>query len=159
MRVIMRDSARRASFVDGSGNPLDLGAGNKPGFRVPVNDKVMNDRRAVVRDSYFRAGMLARNRWKVGDLQQAQCTACFGEGVDEDGEECPMCNGSGVLPDERERPSKGKGGGYGSGNEGGYKGGSSDSRSFDQMMRDHAQNMTKIYDAYSQEIATAYLKG
>ena len=156
MRIptMFRDAAmsdsRGPRFVDGSGNPLDLGAGGRPGFRVRAGDAASDSSRQAVRDSYFRADMLARNRWKVGDLQ-TQCTTCFGEGVDEDGEECSVCKGSGVLPDQRSESKNSGGSGYGSGNEGGY--GDRRRATGDTAARD------KAYSDYDKSISEQWRNG
>lgn len=68
--VTLRDStARRAYFVDGGGNPLDLTAGNKPGFRIRPNDA----RRKLVEDSYQAYEQTLTTAWRGTCDDEAEC--------------------------------------------------------------------------------------
>lgn len=117
-------------ITDGRSNdPMAL---HRPGFRIPT----VNDRRAV-HDAYTKADKQAGNRWKCQD-NETLCSDCDGEGYDEDGNECKTCHGEGVVKDKS---------GFGSTNEGGYKGGSSDGRTVD---RDQA------YRDYDADLANAW---
>jgi len=140
-----RDAATRHAepqFSDGS-RMLDLSAGNRPGFRIPtVNDRrPMDDRRAVVRDAYAKADKQASHQWKCHD-NEAVCDDCDGDGYDENGVKCLTCNGEGVIP-ERDSRSKGSGGGFGCGNEGGGY----DSRNRVVSLDQHRQTMDRLYRA------------
>jgi DnaJ-class molecular chaperone len=153
----MRDAAMlchvntRSRITDGTGNPFGL---NKPGFRVRTGD-MGKSRVADAYAQYERSLVTAY----LGDTEN-QCTHCFGSGLI-NGEDCEDCDGTGIAPDERStRSSKGgKGGGYGSGNEGGYKGGSSDGRSLDQKMRDHKERTARLIALRDAEDANAWRNG
>jgi hypothetical protein len=107
--TMFRDSTRGARFVDGSGKPLDLTAGNRPGYRISTDDAG----RRHIEESRFRADRAACNQWRCGDGQRV-CPDCDGDGEDDDGV-CETCGGDGVVESTRKR-STGKG--FGSGNEG-----------------------------------------
>ena len=118
--VPLRSSDAKPRFVDGNGVPLDLTAGNRPGFRINANDT-----RQKVEDSYAQYESKLTSAYRLDGKQR-----------DEDEEEGTSLFGS----------SNGAGS-------------SDDHRTIDQRMRDHQANMSKLYDAYSREIETAYRKG
>jgi hypothetical protein len=132
--TMFRDSTRGARITDGrTSDPLAL---HRPGFRVAASDS-----RLACRDARAEYQTRLINAYKIGD--GVQCSECFGSGESVDGEDCPFCDGTGVMP-ERER-STGKG--FGSKNEGGYKGTSSDSRT---------TTTDQEYQKYDAALAQAY---
>jgi len=170
VRVSLHDAAMSRSgtqrqqtstnrITDGR-SPNDPTALHRPGFRVNTGDSDSSSRQKI-RDEYEKADIQARNRWKVGDLQ-TQCSECFGEGVDEDGDECPTCNGEGVMPDvedKRERSGKSNfGSGNGTGRSDDDPDPASDRRTVDQRMKDHRERTARLIALRDAEDAAAWCK-
>jgi hypothetical protein len=133
------------AFVDGNGNPLDLTAGNRPGYRISTSDA-----RQKVMDAYAKADRRASNTWKVRD-GQSLCEDCDGEGYDEDGNVCETCNGDGVMPEVADEREEGKSL-FGSGNGTGRSDDpdpASDSRTRDQ----HRKNLDRLYRERDAELS------
>jgi hypothetical protein len=141
------DKANSNRITDGRTD--DATALHRPGFRVPV----VNDRRSV-RDAYATYERSLVNAYRIGDGKQ--CPVCEGAGEDEDGNECERCEGTGTISkakDEREddRGSRKASKHFGSTNESHH-----DSRTLDQVMRDHEANMSKLYSALDAELTQAW---
>jgi hypothetical protein len=143
--VPLRKSDAKPVITDGYGHVGE--ALQRPGFRLSTDASVIS-RQKLVADSRLRAERQACNRFKVNDGEEL-CPSCGGEGYDEDGNECKTCHGEGVMPDVEDKRERSTGKGFGSGNEGGYNGDSSDAVTR-QRQRDQA------YLIYDRELAAAW---
>ena len=130
-------------IIDGR-TPNDPTALHRPGFRIRTGDA-----RQSVSDAYAKADRQANHQWKCQD-KETLCADCDGEGWI-DGKRCDTCGGDGVVQTDDER-STSKGGGFGSGNEGDYKGTGSDAAARHRA-RDQA------YQSYDHDLARAYRNG
>jgi hypothetical protein len=129
--AMSRSGERRqtsAAITDGR-SPNDPTALHRPGFRVRTGDA-----RKPTHEARATADKRAGHQWKCGDKEDL-CLDCDGEGYI-DGILCDTCGGDGVMP-ERDSTSKGAGKGYGSSNEGGYKGTAGNSRTTADQYRDY----------------------
>jgi hypothetical protein len=81
------------------------------------------------------------------------CSDCLGSG-EIDGEECTTCGNTGMVDADNEENAEDIVRDIATHTESARR--SSDSRSISQMMRDHENRMTKIYDAYDQSLAQAW---
>jgi hypothetical protein len=130
-----RDSAsNRQQFTDGVGGIT----GNRPGWRIPVNDRRGSSLRDAAYSSYQTRLV---NAYKLKD-GEVQCSDCDGDG-DINGEQCSACGGDGTLPDSSTVKN------LRSSNEDR----AADHRPIEQRVREHQTNMARIYDAYSREIS------
>jgi hypothetical protein len=153
IRVTLHDAAMSRSGTRQQQQPLitdgrsnDAMAMHRPGFRIRTGDT-----RQPVRDAYadYQTGLVNAYRVKDGEVQ---CPHCMGSG-EINGEDCLDCDGSGIMPEpDAGRPSKGAGKGYGSGNEGGYKGTAGDAAARQKAVEDS-------YRAYDADLAQAYRNG
>jgi hypothetical protein len=135
--------------TDGHGNSgLNL---QRPGFRLSTGD---SRQQQVVDAAYTNYERQLCNRYKLHDGEQL-CGRCGGEGF-LNGEECSRCQGSGVVDEDDFDTDDTKGKSlFGSGN---GHGRSDDGRSTDQTMRDHQQNMARLYADHDRELAEAWRK-
>ncbi len=137
---------RARAFVDGSGNPLDLTAGNRPRYRIPTADSY-NFSRQLIADSRECADRATPNAWRLHDGEIA-CADSDGPGRDEDGTTCDTCGGYGIVSNHCETVEQA------SANTSPHHEGKScrrdDARTF-QKTHDHREAMYRQYDAWLEQ--------
>ena len=149
--AVARHSARVTDANGNSGLAL-----HRPGFRFVLDDAAGDHAKARAYQSYQDELTSAYKNPPTGraDATSEQgerlCPDCNGSG-EVDGEECDTCAGTGVVVDDYEETAEEIGRNASTHIE--TVRSRSDSRSISQMMRDHENRMTEIYDAYDQSLA------
>jgi hypothetical protein len=140
-RGVARHSARVTDAQGNSGLAL-----RRPGFRFLLDDAAGAHVKAA---AYQRADAEMVNAWRNPPTNAASssvCPECDGSGVDENGEDyCPACGGTGALDAGSESNT----------DEAASRGGS-DSRSVNQIVRDHQANMARIYDDHDRKLSETW---
>jgi hypothetical protein len=145
MDPVQRAVARHAARVtDASGNSgLVL---HRPGFRFVLDDAAGAHAKEV---AYRRADAEMVNAWRnppTNATNSRACPECDGSGLGENGEDdCPSCGGTGALDADYERKAE----------EAASRRGS-DSRSVNQIVRDHQANMARMYDEFDHELSETW---
>jgi hypothetical protein len=129
----LREHSRRPLITDDAGRGgLAL---NRPGFRVMLDDAAGAHAKEV---AYRRADAEMVEAWRNLPTDAANsrvCPECDGSGLDENSEDdCPFCGGTGVVDDDYESKADDVASRRGN-----------DSRSVNQIVRDHQANMARIY--------------
>jgi hypothetical protein len=154
---LMDGANQRPRVTDATG---DSGLGlHKPGFRGASDSKeqaIAAAKRIAAYDEYERTLTSAYKQDAVDDEDEMLCPRCGGSRLAENGrDECPVCNGDGSVPSDYE------------GNEDeafdnapthheGLGAPRTDSRSVEQMMRDHQNKMADIYDKLDHTLSEAW---
>jgi hypothetical protein len=154
MDPVQRAVAQLA-ITDGQGDTVGL---HRPGFRIAAADAPLLARDAAYSD-YERELTTAwrGNRSRADAAAERTCPDCDGSGLGKYGDTCKTCSGTGTVPADYEESAEEAERNAETHHEGlGRNRRRVDHRTIEQMMHDHQNKMTDVYDKLDHELSETW---